>query len=47
MNTSALILMITVEVIFTAITLYYFIKMLTKKPRTEPDSYTENDDQAR
>lgn len=33
--------MITSEVIITALTLYFFIKVLLAKPKNEPDSYTE------
>ena len=33
--------MITSEVIITALTLYFFIKVLLAKHKNEPDSYTE------
>lgn len=41
MQTQALLFMVTAEVIITALTLYFFIKVLTSKPKDEPDSYTE------
>jgi len=44
MNTIALVLMITVETAITAITVYYFIKILRTKPKPEPDSFLDNDD---
>ncbi|MCC6385453.1 MAG: hypothetical protein LC117_03910 [Bacteroidia bacterium] len=44
MNTSALILMITTMLVVTLITAYFFYKVLTIPPRSEPDSYSENDD---
>lgn len=47
MNTTALILMISVETIITVIMVYYFIKVLRAKPKQEPDSYLDNDDKPR
>ena len=47
MNSSALFLMITVMVIVTAATLYFFIRVLRTPPKPEPDSYEDNDDEAR
>jgi hypothetical protein len=47
MNTSALILMIASESIITFLTAYFFYKVLTTKPRPEPDSYSENDEEER
>lgn len=44
MNTSALILMITVQATVTVFTIYFFMKVLRTPPREEPDSYDENDD---
>lgn len=44
MNTSALILMISVQLIVTALTGWFFYKVLVTKPKAEPDSYSENDD---
>lgn len=43
MNTTALILMLTVQIAVTCITLYFFWKVLKTPPRPEPDSYDEND----
>ncbi|MBW7866874.1 MAG: hypothetical protein H3C31_00955 [Brumimicrobium sp.] len=44
MNTSALIMMITTEVIVTTVTIYFFIRVLRTPPKSEPDSYSENDE---
>ncbi|GAB1403858.1 MAG: hypothetical protein PHX54_07145 [Lentimicrobiaceae bacterium] len=44
MNTSALILMVTVQVTVTALAAWFFYKILVTKPMAEPDSYSENDD---
>lgn len=44
MNTPALIMMVTVEVIVTLLTGWFFYKVLTIKPKQEPDSFSENDD---
>lgn len=44
MNTSALIMMISVVTIVIAVCAYFFIKVLTSKPKAEPDSYFDNDD---
>ena len=44
MNTEALIMMIAAEGIITAVTLYFFWKVLTTPPKSEPDSYSENDE---
>lgn len=45
MSSSALILMISVWTLVTVITGYFFYRVLTSKKRSEPDSYTENDDE--
>lgn len=47
MNTPALIMMVTVEVIVTLLTGWFFYKVLTIKPKQEPDSFSENDDVVR
>ncbi len=47
MNSSALILMICTQVIVTCTTLYFFWRVLKTPPRSEPDSFTENDDELR
>jgi len=44
MTSSALILMILVQLSVTLITGYFFFKVLKTPPRQEPDSYSENDD---
>ena len=44
MNTEALILMIAAEGIIAFVTVYFFYKVLTVRPKPEPDSYSENDD---
>lgn len=47
MNTPALLMMVTVEVIVTLLTGWFFYKVLTTKPKPEPDSFSENDDAER
>lgn len=47
MNISALILMISVQAIVTLFTIWFFYRVLVSKPRPEPDSYSENDDDKR
>ena len=44
MNTEALIMMVAAEGIITVVTLYFFWKVLTTPPKSEPDSYSENDE---
>ena len=44
MNTSALVLMVSVQVVVTLLTAWLFIKVLVTKPGAEPDSYSENDE---
>lgn len=44
MNTEALIMMLITISAITAVTAYFFVKVLTTKPKQEPDSYSENDD---
>lgn len=41
MTTAALIMMISVQVLVTIICGYFFWKILTAKPKPEPDSYSE------
>lgn len=43
MNTTPLILMVTVQLLVTGISVYFFYLVLTAKPKLEPDSYTDND----
>lgn len=47
MNTIALIMMIVTQSLVTAITVYYFIRVLRAKPKPEPDSFLFNDDDPR
>jgi hypothetical protein len=47
MNTLPLIMMISTITIITVITGYFFYKVLTTKPKAEPDSFSENDDEPR
>ena len=44
MNSSALAMMLVTEVIITAITIYFFWRVLKTPPEPEPDSYSENED---
>lgn len=45
MNTEALITMIATQGIVIGLTGYFFYRVLTTKPKAEPDSYTENNDE--
>ncbi len=45
MNTEALITMIATQGIVIGFTAYFFYRVLTTKPKSEPDSFTENDEQ--
>ena len=47
MNISALILMISVQVIVTGLSGWFFYKVIVTKPMPEPDSYADNDDVTR
>lgn len=42
MNTSALILIISVWSLVTFVTGFFFYKVLFTKPKPEPDSYVDN-----
>lgn len=44
MHTVSVIMMVTTQVAVTAITGYFFWKVLTTPPKSEPDSYAENDE---
>jgi len=44
MNTGALIMMLVTVTAITIVTAYFFYRVLTSKPKQEPDSYSENDD---
>jgi len=43
MNTTALITMVLAQGIVTCFAVYFFYKVLTIKPKQEPDSFSEND----
>jgi len=45
MSTTALIFMVTTYVVVTAVTAFFFWKVLKTPPKGEPDSFTENDDE--
>jgi hypothetical protein len=47
MNSEALTLMLLAVCTVTAFTAYFFFRVLTTKPKREPDSYSGNDDQRR
>ncbi|MFL9838205.1 hypothetical protein ABS768_11890 [Flavobacterium sp. ST-75] len=44
MKTEAIIVMVSAQGIVVAMAAYFFYKVLTVKPKQEPDSYSENDD---
>jgi hypothetical protein len=44
MNSAALAMMVITQSIVTGFTLYFFYRVLTGKPKPEPDSFSENDD---
>jgi hypothetical protein len=46
MKTEAIIIMVLAQGIVTGITVYFFYRVLTTKPKPEPDSFTDNDDEA-
>jgi len=43
MSSSGLITMLVTEISITLITGYFFFKVLFGKPKSEPDSYSDND----
>ena len=45
MKTEAIITMVAAQGIVIAIASYFFYKVLTIKPKEEPDSFSENDDE--
>jgi hypothetical protein len=45
MNTSALIMMVSTQLVVAGFTAYFFYRVLTGKPKPEPDSFSENDDE--
>ncbi|WP_170111530.1 hypothetical protein [Flavobacterium faecale] len=44
MNTEALITMLLTQGIVVSFAVYFFYKVLTIKPKQEPDSFSENDE---
>lgn len=44
MNTEALITMVVTQGLVTFFAIYFFYKVLTIKPKQEPDSYADNND---
>jgi hypothetical protein len=44
MNTTAIITMVCAQGIVISFAGYFFYKVLTTKPKSEPDSFSENDD---
>lgn len=47
MNSSALIMMLVTEITVVCVTGYFFYKVLRTPPKSEPDSYIDNDDDER
>jgi hypothetical protein len=47
MSTGALIMAIATQGVFIVVTGYFFYKVLTIKPKAEPDSFSENDEEIR
>ena len=45
MKTDALIMMVVTQVIFALVTGFFFYKVLTVKPQSEPDSFSDNDEE--
>jgi len=42
MNNDALMMMVGSELIITAITVYFFVRVLVTPKKKEPDSFTDN-----
>lgn len=45
MNSSALCMMLITNITITAVAVYFFIKVLKAKPKEEPDSYSDKDEE--
>lgn len=43
MTATAWTMMLVTEILVTAVTVYFFVKVLRTPPKSEPDSFTEND----
>ena len=44
MSTSALIMALITQGVFIVVTAYFFYKVLSIKPKAEPDSFLDNSD---
>lgn len=44
MTTSAIVMMVLVQLSVTIVTIYFFLKVLRTPKKPEPDSYVDNDD---
>ncbi len=44
MNTTAIVIMVVTMLSVTAVTGYFFMKVLKTPPNPEPDSFDENDE---
>lgn len=44
MSTTALTMLLAAEIIISAITIYFFVRVLRTPAKPEPDSYSANDD---
>lgn len=47
MNSQALIMMVSTELIVAGFTMYFFWRVLNTKPKPEPDSFSDNDDEVK
>jgi hypothetical protein len=47
MSTAALTMMLITQITVICITGFFFYKVLTTKPKPEPDSFCENDNEPR
>lgn len=47
MSNASFFMMFSTMTIVTAVTAYFFFKVLFSKPNPEPDSFSENDDEPR
>lgn len=43
MNTSALIMMVSTQVLVTFLMVYFFYRVMKSPKNTEPDSFSDND----
>ncbi|MEY2753322.1 MAG: hypothetical protein RLZZ570_1268 [Bacteroidota bacterium] len=43
MTAAAWTMMLVTEILVTAVTIYFFVKVLRNPPKDEPDSYASND----